>query len=59
MKQLIDFLVEHKAAVTVAGGWVIREAHQAYAMAKESYPFLRDNGGIFGVTKDFLKGRAK
>lgn len=57
MKDLIDFAIEHQAAATVAGAWMLREIHICWPALVQIYPYLRDNGGIVGVIRNFLVGK--
>jgi hypothetical protein len=61
----INFATSHKAALEVAGLWLMREVPVAWGWVKSSlwprlvsvYPYLRDNGGAIGVVKTFFVGK--
>ena len=57
---IIQFIEAHKAADSVAVAWIVRETPLVYGWLRDNivkiYPYVRDNGGVFGVTKTFFWG---
>lgn len=54
MSNIETFISNHSEALAVAGGWMV---HVFWPDIKSAYPYLRDNGGVFGVIKTFFKGQ--
>jgi len=63
MNKLIDFIIENKGKLallfshlSIIAGWFM---HVQWPRIKAAYPYLRDNGGVLGVMRDFMIGSPK
>lgn len=58
IQEIINVAMAHKAAISVAAAWALREAHNIWPFVRPSVslPFLRMNGGLKGITKTILSG---
>jgi len=56
IKDLENFVAAHSATLAVAGGWII---HVFLPDIKAAFPYLKNNGGVFGVVKAFFCGADK
>jgi len=56
IKDLENFVAAHSATLAVAGGWII---HVFLPDIRAAFPYLKANGGVFGVVKAFFCGESK
>lgn len=51
------FIQTHESTMMVASAWVSREWHQLWPSIKMSFPYIRDNGGLWGLFVEFIFGK--
>jgi hypothetical protein len=57
--QLATFVSDHKGMLATAGMASVHFAHLAWPRLVAIYPYCRDNGGAFGIVRDFFHGKAE
>ena len=65
IQSILQFIETHKSTDVALSAWITREVPLVWGWIKTSawprlvaiYPYVRDNGGIFGVAKNFLVGK--
>jgi len=53
----IQFMQEHQAAITATAMGIVHFSHLAWPRIIAIFPYCRDNGGVFGLINQFLKGK--
>lgn len=56
IKDLENFVAAHSETLAVASGWII---HVFLPDIRAAFPYLKANGGVFGVVKAFFCGESK
>ena len=56
IKELETFISNHSETLAVASAWVI---HVFLPDIRAAFPYLKANGGVFGVVKAFFCGESK
>jgi len=51
------FIAAHKAAASLAFGWMVREWQRLSAWLRVMYPSFKAEGGIWGIAKTILVGQ--
>jgi hypothetical protein len=57
INELVTVVESHKAAFAIAGAWLVHAAHLVWPRLVSIYPYVRENGGVFGIAREFFVGK--
>lgn len=57
INDISTFISTHESTMVVLSAWLSKEWHVAWPAIKSSFPYVRDNGGLWGLFLEFVVGK--
>lgn len=57
LNDISQFVATHESTMMVMAAWASREWHQLWPTLKNAFPYIRENGGVWGLFKEFWVGK--